>query len=112
MFYNINCFIKTYRLDRNRNGGGVLIYMCKDIPSKESDNYLPNNIEWIFIEMNLRKNKWLLFGCYQPPSQSDNYFFYHIENNLDKFYQNYNKKMQVGDFNAENSEACLSNLLF
>ena len=24
-----------YRLERNRNGGGVLVYVCEDIPSKQ-----------------------------------------------------------------------------
>ena len=89
-FY-INSFFKPYRLDRNRNGGGVLIYICKDMPSKELDNHLPNDTERMFIQLNLRKTKGLLFKCYHPPSRSDNYFFYHIKNNLDKFSQNYSK---------------------
>ena len=110
-FY-INSFIKLYRLDRNRNGGGVLIYICKDIPSEELDNHLPNDIEGMFIELNLIKTKWLLFGCYHSPSQSDNCFFYHIKNDLDKLSQNYNKYMLVGDLNAEDSGTCLSNFLF
>ena len=29
----------------------------------------------LFIEVNLRKCKWLLSGIYHPPSQSDQYFF-------------------------------------
>ena len=58
-FY-INGFIKLYRLDRSKNGGEVLIYIFKQIPSKESGNLLPNAIERMFIELNLRKTKWLL----------------------------------------------------
>ena len=30
----INGYKKPYRLDRNRNGGGVIIYIREDIPSK------------------------------------------------------------------------------
>ena len=37
----------------------------------------------IFVELNLRKNKWLLFGSYHLPSQSDEYFFSHVKNGLD-----------------------------
>ena len=51
----------------------------------------------MFIETNLRKTKWLLFGCYQPPSQCDNYFFNHIKSDLNILSQNYNKYMLVGD---------------
>ena len=35
----IEGFSKPYRLDRNRNGGGVMIYVRKDIPSKELKNH-------------------------------------------------------------------------
>ena len=108
----VNGFTRPIRLDGNRNGEGVPIYIRRDIPSKELENHLPNDIQGMFIKLNLRKTKWLLFGCYQPPSQSDNNFFYHIKNNLDKLSQKYNKYMLVGDFNAEDSETCLSNFLF
>lgn len=41
----INCFTKPHRLDRNRNGGRVLIYIREDIPNKELKNHFPNDIE-------------------------------------------------------------------
>ena len=31
----IDGYTKPYRLDRNRNGGGVIIYIREDIPSKQ-----------------------------------------------------------------------------
>ena len=47
--------------DRNRNRGGVLIYVQEDIPSKPlTDHKLPHDIEGIFVELNLRK----ISGCY------------------------------------------------
>ena len=66
----------------------------------------------MFVELHLRKTKWLLYGCYHPPSESDNYFFYHIKNDQDKSSQKYNNYVLIGDFSAEVSEASLSNLLF
>ena len=110
-FY-INGFTKPYRHNRNRNGGGVLIYIREDVPSKELDNHLPNAIEGMFIEVNLKKSKRLLFRYYHSLSQSDNYFFFHVQNDLDKLNQKYNKYMLVGNFNAEDSETCLSNFFF
>ena len=57
-----------YRFDRNRNGGGVIIYVSEDIPSKLlRKNLFPNDREEIFIEINFRKSKWLLCGTYHPP---------------------------------------------
>ena len=55
-FYTIG-FTKPDRLDRNRDGRWVLIYIGVDIiPSKLLENHLLNDIQ----------------GCYLPPSQSDN----------------------------------------
>ena len=86
----IEGYNEPYRFDRNRNGVDVLIYVREDIPSKTlTDHKLSHDIEGIFVELNLRKNKWLLFGSYHPPSQSDEYFFNHVKNGLDicsKFY--------------------------
>ena len=60
-------FTMFYRLERNRNGGGLIIY--KDIPSKILEKHkLPQDIEGMFIELNFRKSKWLLFGTYHPLS--------------------------------------------
>ena len=56
-------------------GGGVLIYVREDIPSKLLNKYaFPNDIEGLFIEVNLRKT-WLIFGTYHPPSQRDEFYF-------------------------------------
>ena len=58
----IEGFSQPYRMDRNRNSGGVLIYVREDIPSKELKKHIfPDDIEGIFIEVNLRKIKWLMF---------------------------------------------------
>ena len=44
----IDGYSEPYRFDRNRNGGGVLIYIREDIPSKLlADHKLPHNIEEI-----------------------------------------------------------------
>ena len=63
-----------YRLDRNRNGGGIMICVTEDIPTKILTKHnLPENIEGI-----IRKPKWLLCGIYHRPSQNDQYFFDNI----------------------------------
>ena len=101
-------YSKPYRFDRNRNGGSVFIYVQEDIPSRELKIHnTPEDIESIFIEINLIKTKWLFCGCYHPPSQSDQYFFENIGKALDK-YSKHDKFILVGDFNAEGSEPCLS----
>ena len=44
-------FSKPFHLDRNRKGGGVMIYVSENIPSKLlSKHVLPSDIECIFLE--------------------------------------------------------------
>ena len=108
----IDGFSQPFRRDRDRHGGGILIYVREDIPSKELLNHnFPDDIEGIFVELNLRKSKWLIFGSYHPPSQSDNYYFKHVGNALDFYCQNYERFLLIGDFNAEESESCLQQFL-
>ena len=81
-------FSKPFRKDRNRHGGGLLLYVREDIPAKElSRHTFSNDIEGMFIEVNLRKTKWLILGTYHPPNQNDEYFFQNVRNSLDTYCQ-------------------------
>ena len=97
-------FSISYRLDRNRNGGGIMIFIRDDIPSKMLTKHVfPDVIEGLFIELNFRKAKWLLFGKYHPPTQSDSYYFNNLDKALD-LYSQYDKKLFVRNFNTEVSD--------
>ena len=63
----------------------------------------PDDIEGLFIELNFRKAKWLLFGTYDPPTQSDSYYFSNLDKALD-LYSHHDKKLLVGDFSTEVSD--------
>ena len=52
----------TYRLDRNANSGGILLYIWEDIPSTLLNSDM--SIESFSIEINIRKKKWLLVCKY------------------------------------------------
>ena len=44
-----------------------MLFDREEIPSKLLSEYKPNSsVENIFIEINLRSNKWLLSGTYNP----------------------------------------------
>ena len=90
--FSIDGFARPFRRDRNKNGGSVMIFVRDDIPSKEIKiSFLPSNLECLFIGINIRKTKWLIFGCYHPPSQNDNYFFYNLSKALGSLNSNYAK---------------------
>ena len=78
--FHIDGYSMPYRLDRNRNDGGVIIYVRDDIQSNILRKHLfPNDVELIFVDINFRRSKWLICGTYHPPSQSDQYYFDNID---------------------------------
>ena len=50
-----------YRLDRNRNGGGILVFIREDIPSKLIESQM--RMEGFFLELNLKRKN----GSYVAP---------------------------------------------
>ena len=61
--FTIEGFSPPYRNDLNKHAGGVMIYVREDLACKELQ-IIKNSGEGIFLELNLRKVKWLLFGGY------------------------------------------------
>ena len=82
--FHIGGYSKSQRLDRNRNGGGIIIYVREDMRNRMLTKHnFPYNIKDLFIELNFRKSKWLLSGMYHPPSQPDPCFFNTLVKALD-----------------------------
>ena len=62
----LNGYSTPFRLDRNAHGGGILLYVREDIPSKLL-LVEENPIEGFFVEISLRnKKKWLISCSYNP----------------------------------------------
>ena len=103
-------------MDRNRRGGGLIIYVQEDIPSKALNKHnFTGNVEGLFVEINLRKTKLILFGTYHSThpeyGMSDDNYFKEVSHALD-VYSNYEKFLLAGDFNVEENENCLSDFLY
>ena len=110
----INGYSEPYRLDRNRSGGGILIYIREDIPTKPLNHSFNHNVEGLFIEINLRKTKILFFAGYRSDHltyglKADD-FFAELDLALDRF-SSYDKFLLAGDFNIEENEEVLDNFL-
>ena len=100
----------SYRLDRNRAGGGVMIYVREDIPSKLLTKHnFTKGVEGLFLEINLKKTKLLFFGGYRSDHESD--FLDQISFALDN-YSSYEKFLLAGDFNIDGEEEILQEFLF
>ena len=93
-----------------------MIYVREDIPSRLlSKHKFTKAIEGLFVEINLRKTKLLLFGSYRsdhPEYGVDtSEFFNQVTLALDK-YSTYDKFLLAGDFNTEESNNFLEDFLF
>ena len=53
----IDGFGTTYRLDRDSNGGGIMLYVREDIPSNLLATDEENHIESFYVELNLLNEK-------------------------------------------------------
>ena len=103
----IDNFSLPYRLDRNSNGGGILVYFKNNIITK-SLKTIKLSIEAIFIEMNLRSKKWLLCFTYNPNKSLLERHLNQIQAQLVIFCKNYEHLRILGDFNANISEPTLT----
>ena len=68
---------RTIRQDREHNGhlgGGIIIFIREDIPCKELKFQPDRENEGIFLEVNLRKTKWLIITGYNPKKENISYF--------------------------------------
>ena len=94
-------FCDPYRFDRNRNSGGIMLYIREDIPSRLIEKKLRNNSEYFFVEINLRKKKWLLCCSYNPHKNSISTHIDFLRRERDLHSSNYENFILLGDFNSE-----------
>ena len=81
-----------------------MIFIRDDTPSKEIKSQLPEHIGGIFIEINIRKIKWLLMGGYNPQKDNISNCLGHVSKGLDNYLANYDNILLLGDFNSTMSE--------
>ena len=88
--------------------GGVLIFVRDDIPYRKLKNYSDDNFEGIFIEINLRKCKWLIFGGYNYIKGNIETFLRNLGTTLDKHMTQIENFLIIGDFNSEIHEESMT----
>ena len=65
---------------------------------------IPDDIEIVCVEINLRKQKWILLGIYRPPGMNENYFFDHLGRVIDYYSTTFDNLVIMGAFNTEPSD--------
>ena len=99
-------YSEPYRLDRKGKGGGILVFIRLDIPTKLIDSQM--KIKGFFIELNLRRKKWLLCSSYNPKCSQISRHLKEIGKDLDVLTSKYYSIILMGDFNAEPADTVVS----
>ena len=87
---------------RNRNGGGVLLFMKRSLESclLKEFSYLQNDIEIVACEFSEGGGKSFIASIYRTPSGDENVFFSKLEQLLEDLqHKNFKYIYLVGDFN-------------
>ena len=89
----------SYRLDRDRFGGGLLLYVDENLPSKIIKQ--ENLYEGLFVEVILDKQKWLIGCTYNPHVQHISEHLKYLQESIDRFSYKYARFLLLGDLNCE-----------
>ena len=103
--FHIEGFNILFRLDRNRYGGGLLLYLCNDIIGVPLKGYVfSDSIEAFSIEILLKSCKWLKCCSYNPNRIRVATHLGEIGKTLDTCSAKYENTMLMDDFNVEFAE--------
>ena len=90
------------RKDRNRNGGGVAVYINNNIPFTVESDFMDSTKEMIWLQSRPDKENCFYLAClYRPPSTSKNEYISYLIDNITNVMQ-YNLNIIVtGDLNID-----------
>ena len=97
-----------FRLDRTSHGDGILLLVKEDIPCKTIKIDCDADFEGIFVEINLRKEKWLLCCSYNPHTSNMTNHLKNICKTLDKLGATYDNLILLRNFSVEPENILLS----
>ena len=96
--FSLDAFCKPYRLDHSSNRGGILLYVRDDIPSRLLTDYkIKDNVELVFVEVNIQKKKWLLSCSYKAHENNISNNLNHPNKGLDVYLKSYDNILIMGE---------------
>ena len=100
-FISIQGF-EPYRFDRNRNGGGVCIYLKEGISAKNRRDLSDSRIEAVCLEiMKPNSKSFAVLACYRPSDLNAPTYFEIFESILSKIDTEFKELYILGDLNCD-----------
>ncbi|XP_031556954.1 uncharacterized protein LOC116293638 [Actinia tenebrosa] len=91
-----------HRSDRNRNGGGVCLYLKKGVNGKNRSDLTDDKVESLCFEiMKPNSKSFAVLACYRPPNYDTRSFFNIFENVLTKIDSEFKEIYILGDLNCD-----------
>ena len=95
-------YSNVYRLDRNDKGGGIMLFVKDNLITFPVSGFCFSEKTEIFcVELNLKKQKWLIFCCYNPHKHLIKDHFQQIKNAIDFHFKSYENIILIGDFSVQ-----------
>ena len=90
-----------FRRDRNKRGGGKIVYVRNGIIAKRIKQFEEGFGETICLEFTLSKKKWCVLFVYRPPQNNKASFFNEISITLNQKANTYGKFIIMGHLNID-----------
>ena len=104
-FYVERYNFPPYHRDRNSNGGGLMVFMKKDLITGQIKELESTKTEINSLELTVSKHKWIIFSVYLPPKTTNfQTFFSELNICLDKATRTYENIVLLGDINIDTED--------
>ena len=92
----------AYRRDRNKHGGGLIVFTKKDLITKRKKEFQSTDLKVICLELTVSKRKWIIFSVYRPPGSGNlANFFFELNKCVDMATRKYENIVIMGDINID-----------
>ena len=97
----ISGYSNIYQLDGNDKGEGIMFSVKDNLITFPVSGFCSSKKQIFCVELTLRKQKWLIFCCYNPYKHLIKDRWPHFKNVIDFYSESYENVILIGDFNAE-----------
>ena len=92
----------VFQRDRNKHGGGLIVFTKKDLITKRKKEFESTDLEVIWLELTVSKRKWIIFSVYRPPGSGNlTNFFSELNKCIDMATRKYENIVIMGDINID-----------